>query len=338
MERRRELDGLRGLAAFIVLVSHVSNRTGLWGNLLGHGGGRIGIMIFFCLSGYLMGTLYLSSPFRPIEVWRYALHRFARVAPLYYLVVFVSLGLGICLEVSPFYGVTDKNLAQHVLMVRGVSVLWTIPVEVQFYGAFVGLWALRVVTSSKVHVVLCAACIPALWCVTDELKNVNGSLLAWAPFFLVGLLISRLPETRTPTRTMNLMWSVGFVIGVALLALLYPQVAFWLGGQEFADKVQTRAWHNPLAYVGVGWLLVAALRAPLAHVLLGNSAMVFAGAISYSAYLLHIPIINLLHSHTSLIKSPELFLLATMAATTALGTLSFYLFENPVRRSLNNLS
>ena len=89
MERRRELDGLRGLAAFIVLVSHVSNRTGLWGNLLGHGGGRIGVMIFFCLSGYLMGTLYLSSPFRPVEVWRYALHRFARVAPLYYLVVFV---------------------------------------------------------------------------------------------------------------------------------------------------------------------------------------------------------------------------------------------------------
>jgi len=46
MERRRELDGLRGLAAIIVLVSHVSNETGLWGNLLGHGGGRIGVMIF----------------------------------------------------------------------------------------------------------------------------------------------------------------------------------------------------------------------------------------------------------------------------------------------------
>jgi peptidoglycan/LPS O-acetylase OafA/YrhL len=338
MERRRELDGLRGLAAFLVLVSHVSNRTGLWGNLLGHGGGQIGVMIFFCLSGYLMGALYLSSPFRPVAVWRYALHRFARVAPLYYLVVFVSLGLGIFLEVSPFYGVTDKNLAQHVLMVRGVSVLWTIPVEVQFYSAFVGLWALSAVTSSKVPVVLCAACIPVFWCLKYELKNVNDSLVAWAPFFLVGLLISRLKETRTPTRTMNLMWSVGFVIGVALLALLYPQVAFWLGGQEFADKVKSRAWHDPLAYVGVGWLLVAALRAPLARVLLGNSAMVFAGAISYSAYLFHVPIMNLLNRQTSLIKSPELFLLATMTATTALGALSFYLFENPARRSLNTLS
>lgn len=79
-------------------------------------------------------------------------------------------------------------------------------------------------------------------------------------FFLVGLLISRLAETHTDTYDEFdvVCWFCDRRGGFS--RLLYPQVAFWLGGQEFADKVQTRAWHNPLAYVGVGWLLVAALR------------------------------------------------------------------------------
>lgn len=52
---RPELDGLRGLAAYIVLVSHASNMTGLWGTLLGNGAGQFGVMLFFVLSGFLMG-------------------------------------------------------------------------------------------------------------------------------------------------------------------------------------------------------------------------------------------------------------------------------------------
>jgi peptidoglycan/LPS O-acetylase OafA/YrhL len=35
---RATLDGLRGLAAYIVFASHVSNETGLWRKLMGEGG------------------------------------------------------------------------------------------------------------------------------------------------------------------------------------------------------------------------------------------------------------------------------------------------------------
>jgi len=95
MQRRPELDGLRGVAALIVLLSHVSNKTGLWGGIFGRGGGQIGVMLFFVLSGYLMGMLYLDRPFRRIEVQRYVVHRGARIVPLYYLIVllsFISVG------------------------------------------------------------------------------------------------------------------------------------------------------------------------------------------------------------------------------------------------------
>ena len=101
------LDGLRGLAAVVVLVSHVSNQVGLWGGLLGNGGGQIGVMIFFVLSGYLMSFLYLDRPFNLAEVWGYAVHRGARVLPLFYGVVILAL---LFREIGTPNGVADGIL------------------------------------------------------------------------------------------------------------------------------------------------------------------------------------------------------------------------------------
>ena len=41
-------DGLRGIAALIVVISHYSNETGVSDGILGWGGGKIGVMLFFC--------------------------------------------------------------------------------------------------------------------------------------------------------------------------------------------------------------------------------------------------------------------------------------------------
>src|ERR1700726_3367243 len=84
---RPELDGLRGLAAYLVVLSHVSNKSNLWDTLFGAGGGQIGVMLFFVLSGYLMGVLYLDRPFTFAEVRAYVVRRIGRVLPLFYLVV-----------------------------------------------------------------------------------------------------------------------------------------------------------------------------------------------------------------------------------------------------------
>lgn len=127
------LDGLRGFAALTVFVSHFSNAFNLWGGLLGSGAGQVGVMLFFALSGYLMGRLYLDLPFSSSAVLTFFRRRVARVVPLYLVVVAIAFSLGL-------YGVTQANLFEHLLFLRGSGVLWTIPVEVQFYALFPVLW------------------------------------------------------------------------------------------------------------------------------------------------------------------------------------------------------
>ena len=89
MEIRR-LNTLRGIAALIVVISHFSNTSGLWGKVLGQGAGQFGVMLFFLLSGFLMSHLYWErEPTSRTQLF-YAVSRVARVIPLYLVVVFFS--------------------------------------------------------------------------------------------------------------------------------------------------------------------------------------------------------------------------------------------------------
>ena len=66
---RRELpvlNGIRGLAVAIVFASHASNIY-FSGAIAGWGGGQLGVMLFFLLSGFLMSHLYLHRKRHPIS-------------------------------------------------------------------------------------------------------------------------------------------------------------------------------------------------------------------------------------------------------------------------------
>lgn len=332
--RRKELDGLRGVAALIVLVAHVSNSVKLWDGFLGYGTGKIGVMIFFCLSGYLMGALYLNRKPNGEEVFRYGLHRLSRIAPLYLALVFVSLICGALFTKSIFYNVHSGNLLQHLTFQRGTGVMWTIPVEVQFYACFIALWFVHA-WARWAFLALCAASMPLLWDAAGEAHRIGSTLLAWAPYFLVGLLVSRLPENPAPSRVSNAAWSVTFAGAAASCLVLFPQIALEIGGPDLRDDVHLDPWHNPWSYLVVGVLLAATVRSSLAKKLLGNAPMIYAGAISYSVYLLHMPVIIALKRATPLAQQPELFLLAATVLTGLVASASFYFFEDPVRRRLN---
>jgi peptidoglycan/LPS O-acetylase OafA/YrhL len=338
---RPELDGLRGLAAYVVVVSHISNESNLWNGLLGRGGGQIGVMLFFVLSGYLMGALYLDRPFRAGEVWAYAVRRIARVVPLFYVVVTLALAVNLIaarhgIDLA-LYEIAPDNVFRHYALLDGVSVFWTIPVEMHFYLVFVFLW-LVFAYSRAALIALLAGAIAAEYLFQLDAGAYSRTLVFFGAFFLSGVLISRLRRLDESVSAGSL-WSLGFAGCLAFTLLLFPNVYLAVFGQQrwLIDVQLRQMWHDPIYLAAASACLYMALASPLATRVLGNRFMVYSGKISYSVYLLHLPVIDLLARLFPASTMPGIFLLLAFGFTIAVASVSYYLIEAPSRRAVVRL-
>lgn len=133
------LDGLRGIAALTVVFTHGVSAK-LWFPYAWDGISTIGVAIFFVLSGFLMGFLYLEKPFSSQAALRYGISRFSRIAPAYLTIILISYFICNVVDPSFVYEINNHNFLRHLLFSGNVSVFWTIPPEVQFYIFFIFIW------------------------------------------------------------------------------------------------------------------------------------------------------------------------------------------------------
>jgi peptidoglycan/LPS O-acetylase OafA/YrhL len=322
----------------MVLVSHVSNVTGLWGGLAGTGGGQVGVMVFFVLSGYLIAGLYLDRPFTAASVRDYMTRRAVRVLPMYYFIVTVALILHAVhsrtgLRVS-IYPVPLDEAFWHYAILSGGSVLWTIPVEIHFYLVFIGLWWLRTRYGSVWLGAMCVLVMVLYWTAPVQVPEQPRMLPYYLVYFLAGLLIERLLLARR-LPALSSAWSWILAPAAVLPFLFYPNIwrvlfypSDWLSGAEYQQM-----WHDSLYVIAVSALLMAALLSRPVQALLSTWIMVYLGTISYSMYLLHHPIIDMLSIHTSLRAYPAAFLAATFGLTAGLSSLTYCVIETRCRTS-----
>jgi peptidoglycan/LPS O-acetylase OafA/YrhL len=151
-------------------------------------------------------------------------------------------------------------------------------------------------------------------------------------FFLIGLLISRAIGLRE-VRASGLP-SVLLTAGFILPFLLYPNIyaaLFGRSGWLLTGDLQ-QMWHDPRYPIAAGLCLLAALCSPLIKVGLSAKGMIYLGKISYSVYLLHFPVIDVLARFMSPPSHPTSFLVATLIATTCVSALSHRMIEKPGNR------
>jgi peptidoglycan/LPS O-acetylase OafA/YrhL len=163
--RNLALDGVRVLAAFAVLLTHVGGQTGFaftgtpasW--VVSRG--DVGVPIFFVLSGLLLYRPWARSVLtggKSPAAGPYFVRRALRILPAYWIVVIVAL----CTLNSPHVG-SLSTWVQYLLLVQnynlhpwwdgtgadGLAQMWSLVVEVSFYlvlpvlAAALTWWAAR---------------------------------------------------------------------------------------------------------------------------------------------------------------------------------------------------
>lgn len=164
-----QLDALRCLAVFGVLVAHLwhpRRLPGLLGNLDGAGPG---VRLFFVLSGFLITGILLSckemaeADLRPPTkfIFRFYARRFLRILPIYYLVLFVTLLVDVwpARELWAWLSTFTTNI--HITLYNTwpgrFGHFWTLAVEEQFY--LVWPWLVLLLPRKWLTVVV-LLCIP----------------------------------------------------------------------------------------------------------------------------------------------------------------------------------
>ena len=147
------LNAVRAIAAFAVIVSHIERKMGFFNLEIINGLtkiGPIGVTLFFALSGFLITYLLLveKERFHKINIRDFYIRRFLRIWPIYYLVLlFVYLAVPYLL---PEYFIEEKErfsiqsallnvfFLTNITMVFKftpliINVIWSIGIEEQFY-------------------------------------------------------------------------------------------------------------------------------------------------------------------------------------------------------------
>lgn len=155
------LNGLRFIAAFLVIIHHIEQIKSLkhmdsYWNVVPfiNIGGKLGVILFFVLSGFLITYLLLSEEkkFVKISVYQFYMRRVLRIWPLYFLIVVLALFV---LPYIPFFTVVGMEkevvfdhlgykiilftlfLPNLVLSLYGIvpyaSHTWSIGAEEQYY-------------------------------------------------------------------------------------------------------------------------------------------------------------------------------------------------------------
>ncbi len=346
---RPDIQGLRALAVGLVVLDHA--------HVPGLRGGFIGVDVFFVISGFLITGLLIGDieRHRSVRFVNFYARRALRILPMATVVIVVTsvasvLLLGVLAARSllvdgvwAVFFVANVHFAAagtNYFAATGTSALqhyWSLAVEEQFYlvwPALLGAIAFGASRLRREHVtrLAIAATLVAFIAVSlassiaDTAKDPAGAYFStidrgWE--LAVGALIAVvLPSVKTIPRILGavLTWTgLSAVLAAAVL---------------FTSLTPIPGWRALLPVLGAGALLVGGVAGARggAQALLGLRPLQFLGDISYSLYLWHWPLLVLgaayLGARDSLAAR-----LVTVAAAVLLSSLTFHLFENPVRHA-----
>lgn len=373
-QRFPALDGMRALACYAVIATHVGFESGR-----AFGVGPIApwlsrldtaVPVFLMLSGFLLYRPFAVQAFGDRDRTRtgsFYWRRAVRVLPAYWLTVLVTLGLlgshprtaadwWSYLTMTQIYDGHDHN--------SSMSHLWTLAAEVSLY-LVVPLFARTLrrpnrgadqILIGQLALVASILLASVAWqALTFSVPALGYEATKWLPgvvdWFAVGMLLAVLSAVPPQCRALaGPRAALGQWAGAPGQCWLTALVLYWLLTLPAAgplDLTEPTAWQHVTKNL-LQLLVVLFLMLPLTlgadnliAAILGSAPARFLGRISYGVYLWHLPVLIYFQRESGIPIFQghfATFFLVTTVSATVLGTASWYLVERPLLRRFSDSS
>ncbi len=318
-----ELEALRGVAITLVFLHHAIGMVeGAWGTALGKVhvslpraffvAGSTGVTLFFVLSAFLLALPFLAEAEGGKRVRRQVFYerRALRILPLYWTVV---LGATLLKAEHP----ADMAQALPFLVFFGgyaidalspySGVWWSLYTEAQFYvllpllghlrtrpGRWIGIGVLVMYLGTYASFLR----VGTAWIPAPTHLLISHSLFGMAPAFGWGILAAwlyrrhgtRLRAWAEASRLARGGGSDVVLLVILILLGLLLQALLWRG-LGLAELDVWHAWHVLEALLWAAVVLLVVLAPLRTKPLICNRVLELVGVLSYSIYLLHVPVL-----------------------------------------------
>lgn len=337
------LDGLRGLAVLIVILSHTSNVHYFFFPGLDFSGiGKSGVYLFFILSSFLLTLPLLhqgSSIFTAKLMSYYWSRRFFRVYPLYF--IYLAAALMSSYAIDAIFGPKEWAIPfrldifefiEHLLLQAGKSVTWSIAVEFKYYFVLpvLAYFYAVILKCQLLPALLLSLLLIFLFRVIYPSENFISQDVRLGPYlsvFILGALLAVLQYNirESKIKIASNLWLINFscYLAIVLMIVMIPSVYSTL-----ITPVDNAYFSKEIGLFSLLWALV------LFGVINGSSfigkflaspAMRYSGNISFSAYLFHPVFIDLMR-HFKIETPINAWIVLLLTFITA--SLSFNLIES----------
>ncbi len=288
----------RGIAAIAVVWWHTKGAYLSTSWLSGFNvSGRFAVLLFFILSGYLMGVGFVEKRYRFDRkgLKKFYWNRFLRIYPLLFFVSILSICVllwkGVTIDISL------KPLMEQFLMVQWnhihytyVGVFWTLGVEIQFYLILPLLLYLQWQTSNQARASLSTfvflLLINQVWFfyLPDNFVSNDRSLLVCLVHFQAGIFMSTLKPYFQEKALSFRSWQLVLIAGAALLLLYCSNFLY------HTDIKQFQSWQGTLLTDLFGCLIL------VLHIVMETKSirlnfftefLAILGVLSYGVYAWH---------------------------------------------------
>lgn len=339
-----DLDGLRGIAALLVLWQHLPREP--LGQVLTVCSivlqpGYLGIDLFFVLSGFLITRLLMADRGRKGSLFRFLVRRSLRIFPIYYLTLLILLAI----EPGQYLGWSAIYVSNFVFAVdltqNPMRHSWSLAVEEHFYifwPFFVHAFSterLRFVCFWLMGIAIALAMI-AIVSVTapPDPSDLIYRCTCFRMLSLVAGAIFALEEKRIIANAVRMR---------GVIILLIVGAVLLVGGFRFLLLAESLGYDFLPAAKLVGftmlstgvilWVIIGQdSNSPIRRLLRGRP-LVQVGRVSYGLYLYHYPVFYFFGFRDLNAAPPSITKLLVALAVTVLITVASYRFiEVPILR------